>query len=566
MNSPFSAGYLFRKSPLARTLCWVVCVAVLAAALLLTGYSFRRAPAIEGISPPSGSPGEVVVITGRNFGDVRDTGGYVEFAGNRLTSGSYLSWNDTEIRVVLPANLRDGLVVVGTKGSRSNPSFFVNAESVPVALAATGESSVPVITALRPERPAVGQLLTLSGSNFGGTREKSRVFFSAGYGESGGPAGQEDGGQSVFIAANSGDFDYVYWSDSEIRVYVPDGAASGTVYVETAGGKSAQSGIVIDSRAGEKRFLSPKSYLVQVSVDIEDFSGDKDSAVVLRCPRPQISASQPSAELTECSPEPVIPDFRNTVIHQLQGGRASSGRRRFTHNFAVSVYETNTSVNPKAILPYSAVNDALVANAVKADECVPSDHEAVRALAARIAGGEKNPYTAAKLIYEYMADNFKVSQKVRSGDVSSLDMLRTKKGDAYDFAVLYAALLRASGIPALPDSGVLVGQNLKTQKHWWCEFYIPGLGWIPSDPALGAGLSYYSWTKNIDARSFYFGNLDAQHILFSRGWNELKPGSNSAKTVRHPRSFALQSFWEEVTGKTSRYSCYWADPVVLGVY
>ena len=72
--------------------------------------------------------------------------------------------------------------------------------------------------------------------------------------------------------------------------------------------------------------------------------------------------------------------------------------------------------------------------------------------------------------------------------------------------------------------------------------------------------------KELDAKSYYFGNLDGQHIVFSRGWNDIKPGPQNNKTVYRPRSYALQSIWEEASGKVIKYSSYWADPIVIGVY
>ena len=132
--------------------------------------------------------------------------------------------------------------------------------------------------------------------------------------------------------------------------------------------------------------------------------------------------------------------------------------------------------------------------------------------------------------------------------------------------MIYTALLRACGIPALPDSGILVSSDLKSSDHWWCEFFLPGLGWIPVDPALGAGLKFQAWQIDINPSQYYFGNLDGQHILFSRGWNEIKPSAPNNRTVHRSRSYALQSIWEEANGKVIKYSSYWSNPIIVGVY
>ena len=68
------------------------------------------------------------------------------------------------------------------------------------------------------------------------------------------------------------------------------------------------------------------------------------------------------------------------------------------------------------------------------------------------------------------------------------------------------------------------------------------------------------------ARDYYFGNLDSHHIVFSRGYNEIKPFAQDNKTVKYPKSFALQSIWEEASSNTAKYSSYWSVPAIKGVY
>ena len=102
-------------------------------------FKVKQKPQITSITPPIGAPGDLVIIKGKDFGENKNTS-YVEFGGSRLTASSYISWSDTEIKLVLPANIQDGLVFVGTKDTRSKPVFFANATSVPVALL---ENTVP---------------------------------------------------------------------------------------------------------------------------------------------------------------------------------------------------------------------------------------------------------------------------------------------------------------------------------------------------------------------------------------------------------------------------------------
>ncbi|MBR6143395.1 MAG: transglutaminase domain-containing protein, partial [Treponema sp.] len=138
---------------------------------------------------------------------------------------------------------------------------------------------------------------------------------------------------------------------------------------------------------------------------------------------------------------------------------------------------------------YSDRQRLLYSMFTSSDSCVPSSNPAIIQLVQSVVGREKNPYRQAKLIYEYLIENFTVYQEVRAGNVTVLDMLEQKYGDAYDFSVMFTALCRAAGIPALPVSGILVEDNATTRNHWWAEVYFEGYGWFPVDPALGAGLN-----------------------------------------------------------------------------
>lgn len=86
------------------------------------------------------------------------------------------------------------------------------------------------------------------------------------------------------------------------------------------------------------------------------------------------------------------------------------------------------------------------------------------------------------------------------------------------------------------------------------------------DVALGIGLEYRAFKPIANTHDFYFGNLDSQHIAFSRGWNEVKQSLINSKVVYRPKSYALQSIWEESSSGNINYSSLWNDPIVLGIY
>ncbi len=569
MDSSGKFSYSLRKYPIVRVLSVVFIISIILGVIYLVGFRTKQVPEITSVVPPVGSPGDLVVINGENFGSVRDMS-YVEIAGSKLTASSYISWTNNCIKIVLPANVQDGLLVVGTKEMRSKPALFANEVEIPVPVPVVQQVTKPVITMLSSDKLSVGELLVISGNNFGDSKNQSKVLFTM---DCNNKISEADFKNIAIltenmIPASEDDFDYVSWSNTEISVRVPDGASSGVVIVDTGREKSDPKEFAVNTEAGRKEYLNKKIYLVEYTADIADVMTNDISTITLRCPVPFSSPSQPQVEITDVVPEPILVNYQNNLIHQITRSRNNTPKSVFKQNFVLPVFEVRANINVTKIGSYKNTEKNLLSGALKADTLIPSDDKAIKELCNKIVGKEKNPWNKAKLIYEYMCENLSVLSKVRKGDSDPLDLIKKGNGDAYDFAVIYTALLRAAEIPAYTDSGVLVNQDLQTQTHWWCEFYIDKVGWVPCDPALGAGLEYKQWTDSdvVDAKSFYFGNMDSHHIMFSRGWSQLKPFSADSKIVQQPRSFALQSIWEEANKDTAKYSSYWSVPVVKGVY
>lgn len=569
MDSSGKFSYSLRKYPIVRVLSVVFIISLILGVIYLIGFRTKLVPEITSVVPPVGSPGDLVVINGENFGSVRDMS-YVEIAGSKLTASSYISWSNNCIKIVLPANVQDGLLVVGTKEMRSKPALFANEVEIPVPVPAVQQVTKPVITMLSSDKLSVGELLVISGNNFGDSKNQSKVLFTMDCNNKISEADYKNVALLTenMIPASEDDFDYVSWSNTEISVRVPDGASSGLVIVDTGREKSDPKEFVVNTEAGRKEYLNKKIYLVEYTADIADVVTNDISTITLRCPVPFSSPAQPQIEITDVVPEPILVNYQNNLIHQITRSRNNTPKSVFKQNFVLPVFEVRANVNVTKIGNYKNTEKNLLSGALKADTLIPCDDKSVKELCEKIIGKEKNPWSKAKFIYDYMCENFSVLSKVRKGDSDPLDLIKKGNGDAYDFAVICTALLRAAEIPAYTDSGILVNQDLQTQTHWWCEFYIDKVGWIPCDPALGAGLEYKQWTDSdvVDAKNFYFGNMDSHHIMFSRGWSQLKPFSADSKIVQQPRSFALQSIWEEANKDTAKYSSYWSVPVVKGVY
>jgi len=560
-------SYFFRKYSLVRLFCALLVIAAVLTVVFVIGFKNKTVPEIESVNPPVGSPGDVIVIKGRNFGEARDMS-YVEFAGSKLTASSYISWQDDSIKIVLPSNVQDGLVVVGVKNQRSEPALFANEVDIPVPVTQTLQTTKPVISSLSSSKLAVGELLIIHGNNFGASRGQSKVCFTCDYDRMISTAEYTNASlfTSNMISASEFEEDYEYWNNNEIRVRVPDGAYSGYVFVDTGREKSDPMDFTVTAGAGTKSYNSKKIYLVHYSADISDVMTTDTSTITLRCPVPSIIPSQPSLEFTEINPTPVLQNYQGCLIHQITRNRNNAPKSVFRQTFAVPVYEISSEVKVNKLGSYKNISQELYKKYTQPDIIVPSDDEALTALAAEITGKESNAYKQARLIYDYMINNYSLLAKLRNDDADPLELITAASGDAYDYAVIFTALARACGIPCRIDCGILLGQDLSVQAHWWNEIYLAGFGWLPVDVSIADGLDYKSWTDNINAEEYYFGNLDSHHIVFTRGYNEIKPFAQDNKTVKYPKSFALQSIWEEAGSSTAKYSSYWSVPSIKGVY
>ncbi|MBO4404612.1 MAG: IPT/TIG domain-containing protein [Treponema sp.] len=560
---------ILRGSPVVRAVVYVALFSGILGISLFIGKKVLRPPVIISIEPELGSPGDIMIIKGKNFGSSKGSS-YVSISGSKITESGYLMWTDREIQVKIPMNVRDGLVVVGNSAGKSYPSFFANQNGIPVLVRSDPETTIPVITSMS-QVAGIGNTITISGKNFGSVRGISKVFFTANREDIQSEQMLQQSGDTFFIPAGESDFDYVAWDDAEIRVRVPDGAATGPVYVMTDRGSSSYERLTVPFNSGKKSFYNKRTYVIQTGALFDAGKSQQEGLVTLYMPRPCVSASQPSVSLNDCVPEPLIKDDAKNVIFQKQINPLAPPVQRYSQSYVVSVYSVASNVTAKNIATYRDTKSRLYLSFTAQDPLIPAKNETVISLMNTIVGKETNPYRKAYLIYDYMLKNYSIEKKVRTGNVNALELLRRKTGDAYDWTVVFCSLCRAAGIPCVPVSGIIALRDNACFSHWWAELYFENFGWFPVDPALGRGMEVELFVPIEDSSSYYFGNMDSQHIAFSRGWNQIKASLINSSVVSRTRTYALQSVWEEATASSGSshvldYECKWNEPVITGIY
>jgi transglutaminase-like putative cysteine protease len=514
---------------------------------LLTGCS-EKAPEIFSIEPRIGRMGDVLTILGRGFGSERNES-YITIAGTPPTSSSYLSWDDSLISVRLPEFGDAGLVYVHRGSRKSNPAMFANQFTLPEP--AQGYDT-PTISSIEPASGAIGSLITIRGSNFGSSREKSGVFFSweAEFSPTTGAYPPE------YVEVFDEEFGYEIWSEREIRLRIPDGAVSGDLLVKTPRGNSRPVFFEITGKPGSKIFKDKRSYNISYKAGIQINRAAFPNALYLWMPEPVLSAAQRNVRLLYRSIEPMVENYRGTSIFQFIDTQPGTGLN-IESSYTAEVFAVETSV--RTMTPARSGRPSQLTSVYTLPSAlIPTGDSGLRTQSSAIIGREQLPYVKAQKIYDWLVSKVPFQEAPLSG--GALDALEENKADSYRGALLFCALARAAGVPALPVAGVLADSRMNAVKHYWAEFWLDGFGWIPVDPALGAGAAPRDFTLREDHGRNYFGNLDHRRVAFSRGEHFLNQMTPRGRTVQR-RDYSLQNLWEEAVGIES-YSSLWSDVTI----
>lgn len=151
----------------------------------------------------------------------------------------------------------------------------------------------------------------------------------------------------------------------------------------------------------------------------------------------------------------------------------------------------------------------------------------VKKLADKIVEGKTGILEKARAIYDWTVDNTFRDPNTRGcglGDVTAL--LSRPGGKCADISSIYVALARAAGVPTREVLGIRTGkqaeQDVSTWQHCWAEFFLPGYGWVPVDPAdVRKAMLKQDLTlddpKVAALRDYYWGRVDPYRIRLSEG-------------------------------------------------
>ncbi|MGP1593961.1 MAG: transglutaminase domain-containing protein [Treponema sp.] len=557
--------YYIRKYPAVRLNLLLCISAAVLGGLVFFSSSTITVNTIESIEPQLASPGEIITLTGTHFGNKLPYS-WLMVGQHRLKPEQCLSWTDTEIVFEAPASLHEDIVYAVVKNKQGNAALLVNKAMLPVAVHGDEKENAPVIERISAAEGAVGELITIHGTHFGKVRNTSTVLFTG----SSSPIFSPEDTASLAAASecSEADFDYEAWSDRELKIRVPDAAASGSIVVITDTGVSNLIPFTVRNKHGRKKYTETRTYRLTSEIEVSDFYADNPNTFFLRVPVPQKTAAQRRVMISEVVPQPFILHYQGSTLHRfsdVQTGQRLHIKQEYTVKCSAVETELTASAFRAAVRP---LNPLLYAAYTEAHPLIPADSPTIKKLCKTIVKNEQNPYHKALRIYRFLTQDFKIH--LYSGSDAGRSIITAaeeKNGDAYDAALLFCALARAAGIPAIPSAGIIVGGNNLSILHWWAEFYLEGFGWVPVDPALEQGIPFESGASDkTDKKDCCFGYLDAAHIVFSRGIQHQNPMLPDGKTVGNIRSYAFRNIWEEATAGITGYSSLWRLPKVTAVY
>lgn len=187
---------------------------------------------------------------------------------------------------------------------------------------------------------------------------------------------------------------------------------------------------------------------------------------------------------------------------------------------------------------------------------IPVEDPRVKAVAAEATKGRRGILAKARGVYDWVVANTRRDPDVPGCGLGKVEVtIAQRTGKCADISSVFVAVARAAGVPAREVFGLRLGQPGQTDitdgHHCWAEFYLPGTGWVPVDPAdvrkamLAKDLDLAAATP---VREYFFGAVDQFRIQLQKGGRGLQFPESNAEPVNY-----FMYPYAEVDGKPLDY-------------
>lgn len=527
------------------------------AIFLILFFRFQRKPEIIGLDRLMAGPGDSLEISGRYFGDGID-GSKLYIGANALTSTGIIEWQDDRILARVPRNDGAVLVKVKTRTGTSKGVVLGDSSRFPRVDYGPWLPGAPYIEYAEPSSGGPGSLVTIHGEGFGDRRGGGRLWLN--HSDNSTLLGTEEPDLVHYVEAVS----IGLWTESLVQFWIPQGAATGNIYLMKGGQFSNPASIEITQDAGSFSSGTELQWSLRQNIYFDRIGAFPGNSLYLHVPSPVAGAGQGNAIVLEPSLENSFSKLRhdgNLSVYRLDELKPGD-LPLITRQIVVATSPTEAKVNPAALIPYDSAHPELAA-ALETDDWIRPD--LVPRTAARVIGNLRDDWSKAGAIYDYVIDLLAWSDDPPSRVIP--DYISTELADSEGYSFLFTSMARAAQIPARAVGGIIVLEDDSTRLWWWAEIWIEGVGWIPVDPALGDIADDIDLVgADIVSADYYFGGTEGRHIAFSRGIlpsGALQPDPD----LRVPEQrYTLQGAWEEVSGNLESYASHWDIPRVTAYY
>lgn len=247
----------------------------------------------------------------------------------------------------------------------------------------------------------------------------------------------------------------------------------------------------------------------------------KDANIV-RCwmPFPIEFERQKNVTLLTSTPVPVVIKYKNTDIGYLYFEQQATKNKPiiFEAKFKFTSYAYYCKVEVDKVTAYPDSDKEYLTHILphtQHEEPFPE----LEQLTKKIVKNEQNPYIKAKLIYDWITDNFLYSYAPEYSTIENLTKYTFEHmyGDCGQLGMLFITMCKLAGVAARWQSGWYI-EPQDYNMHDWAEIYILPYGWIPVDVYWGSFVKHYSDLSNEEIKflsDFYFGNIDAYRFVIN---------------------------------------------------
>ena len=156
---------------------------------------------------------------------------------------------------------------------------------------------------------------------------------------------------------------------------------------------------------------------------------------------------------------------------------------------------------------------------------IPIDGQ-IKKIARDVTRGKYGVDKKARAVYDWVVENTFRDPSVKGCGLGIVDETLAKKGGkCADISSVFVSVARSAGVPAREVFGMRLGtkdglQDISKGHHCWAEFYLPGTGWVQTDPAdvrKVMQVNNLTLDQVKDYRDYYFKSVGPNRIALGHG-------------------------------------------------